>query len=163
MKPDPSQAVTDIDPQNESHTRSRLRMKATSAVLRIPVVPALLLANGGPRRAAAEEPAPNGDPAALFKRLDSDGDGGLSKDELKRLAEIGQSRLKGRFYGWLAPEAGGKVRVLAIRGDGGGVEPARRTDAEVFVGTEQVFVIHSYQTPNGQVEVRRTAAGIRTQ
>ena len=152
---------------------------------------------------------------------------------------------KGRFYGWLAPEAGGKVRVLAVRdkrelvvyedrggkfweaiethrppnngigmsspepfvvgdrsyasvtvgirpepgtstgsggrttqiwildlsgekrppvrGDDGSSDPGRRTDAEIFVGAEQVFVIHSYHPPGGQVEVRRTATGIRSQ
>ena len=147
---------------------------------------------------------------------------------------------KGRFYGWLAPEAGGKVRVLAVRdkrelvvyedrggkfweaiqthrppnngvgvsspepfvvggrsyatvsvglrmepgtrrretqiwildlsgedklpvrGDDGSSDPGHRTDAEVFVGAEQVFVIHTYHPPGRQVEVRRTATGIRS-
>jgi hypothetical protein len=163
--------------------------------------------------------------------------------------DTGSSRLitsdggrKDRFFGWLAPEGGGKVRVLAIRdarelvvyedrggasweviqthpippGSGGvgmsspepfvaagrshatvsvgrpvdkktrwrevqvwildlsgegrapvpvggeGVEGARRTDAEVFVGAEQVFVIYSYQERGGRRELRRTATGIRS-
>ncbi len=37
------------------------------------------------------------------------------------------------------------------------------TDAEIFVGAEQVFVIHSYHPSGGQVQVRRTATGIRSQ
>jgi CubicO group peptidase (beta-lactamase class C family) len=72
-------------------------MKTTPSLLPILVVPALLLAGGGPFRVAAQEPAPRGDPAALFQQLNANGDGSLSKDEFKKkFGELGQGKFKDR-------------------------------------------------------------------
>lgn len=72
-------------------------MKTTPSLLHLLVVRALLLAAGGPFRVAAQAPAPKGDPAALFPRLDANGDGQLSKDEFKKkFGELGQGKLKDR-------------------------------------------------------------------
>jgi predicted dienelactone hydrolase len=69
-------------------------MKTTPSLLHLLAVPALLLAGGSPLRVAAQEPAPRGDPAALFNRLDANGDGQLSKDEFRKLATLGQGKFK---------------------------------------------------------------------
>lgn len=46
--------------------------------------------------AVAQTPPPRPDPAALFQRLDANGDGELNGDEFKQLATLGEGRLKDR-------------------------------------------------------------------
>ena len=49
-----------------------------------------------------------------------------------------------------------------IRGDIGSPDPGHCSDAEIFVGAEQVFVVYTYHPPGGKVEVHRSATGIRS-